>query len=203
MRIKNQLRIKSTELKENINFNKNIPDINQILTERKSWGKIAETPTQGAKFDKEFPPLLEENKNKIVEKLDLSGRWANLSSGQAPTATAQTPATPASTQPASRHPARHPSALTRLLASRQPPSRQPGPCRSPACLLARPPARPAASVPATSPCCPPARLPSCQRARPQPTRLLPGPQPAACHPPRSQGPPCNQSEIPLEYSQSS
>ncbi|KAJ9080060.1 hypothetical protein DSO57_1029062 [Entomophthora muscae] len=112
---------------------RNIPDINQMLTERKIWGKIAETPIQGTKFDKEFPHLLGKNKNKIEEKPDLSGRWTNLSSGQAPAATAQTPATPASIPAASQAPAAH--------------------------LLA------------------------CPAACPQPTRSLPGPQLAGCHPP--------------------
>ncbi|KAJ9051039.1 hypothetical protein DSO57_1008579 [Entomophthora muscae] len=133
----------------------------QFFGQRKSWGKIAETPIQGAKFDKEFPPLLGENKNKFGENPDLGGCWTNLSSGQAPTTTAQTPATPSSTHPATCPPA--------CLSPCQRPSQAPA-THSLTC--------PAASVPAASP---------------QPTCLLPGPQLAACHPPGSQGPPCNQS----------
>ncbi|KAJ9060319.1 hypothetical protein DSO57_1032058 [Entomophthora muscae] len=93
----------------------NIPDINQILTEGKSWGKIGESSIQEAKFDKEFPPLFGENKNKIEENPDFSRRQINLSSGQAPAATAQTPSTPASTLPAPSQP----PAAPRLPASRQ------------------------------------------------------------------------------------
>ncbi|KAJ9082476.1 hypothetical protein DSO57_1004043 [Entomophthora muscae] len=124
----------------------------------KSWEKIAEFPIQGAKFDQAFPLLFGENKNKIKEKLGFGGRQTHLSSVEAPAATAQMPATLASTQPSTCLPAR---------------SGTSGPCQPPACPA------------------------SCQ-----PTCLLPGPQPTACHPPGSQGPPCNQSEISLEYSQS-
>ncbi|KAJ9054792.1 hypothetical protein DSO57_1010664 [Entomophthora muscae] len=60
---------------------------------------------------------------------------------------------------------------------------------------------PAPSQPPASPL-PASQLPTQAGASPQPTHLLPGPQLGACHPPGSQGPPCNQSKISLGYSQS-
>ncbi|KAJ9064249.1 hypothetical protein DSO57_1032477 [Entomophthora muscae] len=158
-------------------------------TERKSWGEIAETPIQGAKFDKEFPPLLGKNKNKIKEKPDLSGRQTNLSSRQAPATPTQTPATPAShllTQEGTRRPAVSLLPPSQAPASPPPtqpgtsrpaarlPASQPGPCHPPACLPARlPPAH------RLAPWAPAGSLPPTQVPGPtlQPIRNPPGVQP--------------------------
>ncbi|KAJ9049131.1 hypothetical protein DSO57_1027832 [Entomophthora muscae] len=91
---------------------RNIPDINQILTREKCWNQVEKCSTGGLKFDREFPPLSGEKKNQNLEKTDFYGSRNNLTSGQAPAAAAQTPATlhqpparPASQPPASPLPA--------------------------------------------------------------------------------------------------
>ncbi|KAJ9053853.1 hypothetical protein DSO57_1020296 [Entomophthora muscae] len=74
---------------------RNIPDINQILTEGKCWEKIGKSPIKEAKFNEEFPPLFGENKNQNLEKTDFPGKRNNLASGQAPATLRQPPARPA------------------------------------------------------------------------------------------------------------
>ncbi|KAJ9057185.1 hypothetical protein DSO57_1025137 [Entomophthora muscae] len=110
-------------------YQENIPDINQILTEGKCWGKIGEFPIQEAKFDKEFPSLFGENKNKIEEKPDFNRHQINLSSGQAPTATTQTPAStlcqPPRTQPAASAPRQPPHSPAEPPPLSQPPTSPP------------------------------------------------------------------------------
>ncbi|KAJ9049425.1 hypothetical protein DSO57_1024554 [Entomophthora muscae] len=146
-----------------INYVRNIPDINQILTEGKCWEKIGEFPITEAKFDEEFPPLFGGNQNQNLEKTDFHENRNNLTSGQAPAA-AQTPAQPARL-PLPRQPPASPPPVTRLprlapagpppvprpLAShppiRQPPAHSPGSHRPPAC----PPPPPAGPLPAPRP----------------------------------------------------
>ncbi|KAJ9085286.1 hypothetical protein DSO57_1015490 [Entomophthora muscae] len=156
---------------------RNIPDINQILTEEKCSKQVKKCQRRGAKFDREFPPLSGEKKNQNLEKTDFDRNQNILSSGQAPAVAAQTPAPlcqPPCTQPATRKPpASHPSAqagtsgsATSPLPARQPPtSPLPGSCL--------PPVHPARRQP----------LPRRPAACPQATCPLPGPtsQPIKTH----------------------
>ncbi|KAJ9056996.1 hypothetical protein DSO57_1026656, partial [Entomophthora muscae] len=68
----------------------NIPDINQILTEGKFWKRIEGFSVKNAQFNKDFPPLIWENKNQTEEKTELNKHRNNLSSRQAPTTPAST-----------------------------------------------------------------------------------------------------------------
>ncbi|KAJ9088696.1 hypothetical protein DSO57_1020605 [Entomophthora muscae] len=134
---------------------RNITDINQILIEGKFWKTIEECPVENKKFNKDFPPLIEENKNQIKGKTELNEHWNILSSGQAPTSLL-----PAHLSPASQALASHPPACPawRQRAHCQPPTHQPGPCQAPAFSASRPTASP---LPA---CLPPASLPNATQA---------------------------------------
>ncbi|KAJ9072006.1 hypothetical protein DSO57_1031689 [Entomophthora muscae] len=93
---------------------RNIPDINQILTEEKPWKQVREGPNKGAKVDNEFPPLSGEKKNQNLGKTELHKNWNILSSEQAPAATTQTPAAAAQAPARSPGPSRLPVAHCQL-----------------------------------------------------------------------------------------
>ncbi|KAJ9054250.1 hypothetical protein DSO57_1016730 [Entomophthora muscae] len=103
---------------------RNIPNVNQILTGVQCWKRIEGFPGKNAQFNEDFPPLIEENKNKTEEKMGHNQRQINLSSVQVPATPASTLHQPPSAQPAaSRPPASHPLA--------QPASQVPAPTLQP------------------------------------------------------------------------
>ncbi|KAJ9067300.1 hypothetical protein DSO57_1000881 [Entomophthora muscae] len=110
---------------------RNIPDINQILTEEKCWKQVKECPRGGAKFDREFPPLSGEKKNQNLGKTDFYENQNNLTSGQAPAPSASLPAP--SPPPATRLPTPPPADLPApgAPADCQLPTRVPGPTPQP------------------------------------------------------------------------
>ncbi|KAJ9070698.1 hypothetical protein DSO57_1004929 [Entomophthora muscae] len=155
-------------LRLNLGGVRNIPDINQILTEEKCWKQVKECPSKGAKFDKDFPPLSGEKKNQFLEKTDFGENWNILSSGQAPAAAAQTPAPLC-----------------------QPPCTQPATCKPPA---SHSPAGPGLASHSLATQLPTQALLATRSPTPPPADLLPAPRPPAC----SLGPraysPANQNQ---------
>ncbi|KAJ9049916.1 hypothetical protein DSO57_1019536 [Entomophthora muscae] len=113
---------------------RNIPDINQILTEVPCWGKIGNFTVKNSQFDVDFPLLGGKNKNNNKVEIEFDQHWINLSSRQAP-------ATPASTlcQPPSTHPVAS-GPLASLPPARLLPPSQPAANRPPASPLFAQPA---------------------------------------------------------------
>ncbi|KAJ9088651.1 hypothetical protein DSO57_1020982 [Entomophthora muscae] len=153
---------------------RNISEINQILTKGKCWEKIGGCPIKEENLMKNFPLYLGKIKIKLRKKQILVDAGLIYHLGRH----LPHPPAPSASLPA---PSQLPAGLLPTLCSpaKPPlPARQPGPCQLPAC--------------------PPSRQCACR----QPTRLLPGPQSAARHPPGSQGQSCSQSEVTIICSQS-